>query len=108
MVPTSARWTAALACADATPLSTRSVEAVTPKAMPERAVDELGADADQGENQKRTHEIGLLSNEAPAGDRGLLSDAYQGRGQQRRSTADHEAEGYPANATSHEQVCDSA
>lgn len=34
VVPTSARCTAALACADATPLSTSRVDAVTPKAIP--------------------------------------------------------------------------
>lgn len=34
VVPISARWTAALACAAATPLSTSGVDAVTPNAMP--------------------------------------------------------------------------
>ncbi len=80
VVPTSARCTAALACAEATPLEHQQGRCGDTEGHAQRTIDQLGPEADEREDQKRTHRFGCFRLWSP-GD--LMTD---GRGSDARAT----------------------
>ena len=87
VVPTSARCTAALAWADADAAEHQQRRGGDAEGHAERAVDELGADADEGEDDERTHGSDCFRSMAARHGRRMVVGADQTRAQHHSSKA---------------------